>query len=417
MSSDSFRRSAPNAVIPDIKRFPAPGINAERHPNSPAHSGLKGAFLLGTCKTTFNIKRNDGRIIHQKSAVSIIFRIFFAIFIRGFFGDFAVSSPVFCASTGKNGIISFFPARFGLIFSAVRFRVVARKSPLALAQAGAVAAALSRARPGTAAEIRGVSTRGDEITDRPLAEIGGKELFVKALQGELLAGRADCAVHSLKDMAAVSEPPFVLAAVGFAEDARDVFVSREGTGGMDGTGLGGLPEGARVGTSSPRRTALLRECFPHLEAVSVRGNVQTRLAKLEGGECDALLLAAAGLIRLGLGGKISGFLPPDIFIPAVGQGILAVECATAESAGVVGILDSPEVRIRALAERAFSAAVGGDCRTPLGAHAVVEGEKIKLRAFLEVDGEVIRADVESPTSTPEECGKSAAKKILARVRT
>ena len=304
------------------------------------------------------------------------------------------------------------------------FRIVARKSPLALAQAGAVAAALSRARPGTAAEIRGVSTRGDEITDRPLAEIGGKELFVKALQGELLAGRADCAVHSLKDMAAVSEPPFVLAAVGFAEDARDVFVLREGMGGTDGTdgmggtggtGLGGLPEGARVGTSSPRRTALLAECFPHLEAVSVRGNVQTRLAKLEGGECDALLLAAAGLIRLGLGGKISGFLPPDIFIPAVGQGILAVECATAESAGVVGILDSPEVRIRALAERSFSAAVGGDCRTPLGAHAVVKEKKIKLRAFLEVGGKVIRADAESPASAPEECGKSAAKKILARV--
>ena len=290
----------------------------------------------------------------------------------------------------------------------MRFRIVARKSPLALAQAGAVAAALSRARPGIETEIRGVSTRGDEITDRPLAEVGGKELFVKGLQGELLAGRGDCAVHSLKDMAAVSEGRFLLAAVGFAEDARDAAVCREGAA------LGELRDGARVGTSSPRRAALLRERFPNLRAVPMRGNLQTRLAKLDAGECDALILAAAGLIRMGLRGRISEFLAADVFVPAVGQGILAAECAEEGSAEVVGILDSPEVRVRALAERSFSAAVGGDCHTPLGAHAVLEGERVKLRAFLEVDGKAIHADAESPTSAPEECGKNAAKKILAR---
>ena len=290
----------------------------------------------------------------------------------------------------------------------MRFRIVARKSPLALAQAGAVAAALSRARPGIETEIRGVSTRGDEITDRPLAEVGGKELFVKGLQGELLAGRGDCAVHSLKDMAAVSEGRFSLAAVGFAEDARDAAVCREGAA------LGELRDGARVGTSSPRRAALLRERFPNLRAVPMRGNLRTRLAKLDAGECDALILAAAGLIRMGLRGRISEFLAADVFVPAVGQGILAAECAEEGSAEVVGILDSPEVRVRALAERSFSAAVGGDCHTPLGAHAVLEGERVKLRAFLEVDGKAIHADAESPTSAPEECGKNAAKKILAR---
>ena len=290
----------------------------------------------------------------------------------------------------------------------MRFRIVARKSPLALAQAGAVAAALSRARPGIETEIRGVSTRGDEITDRPLAEVGGKELFVKGLQGELLAGRGDCAVHSLKDMAAVSEGRFSLAAVGFAEDARDAAVCREGAA------LGELRDGARVGTSSPRRAALLRERFPNLRAVPMRGNLRTRLAKLDAGECDALILAAAGLIRMGLRRRISEFLAADVFVPAVGQGILAAECAEEGSAEVVGILDSPEVRVRALAERSFSAAVGGDCHTPLGAHAVLEGERVKLRAFLEVDGKAIHADAESPTSAPEECGKNAAKKILAQ---
>ena len=290
----------------------------------------------------------------------------------------------------------------------MRFRIVARKSPLALAQAGAVAAALSRARPGIETEIRGVSTRGDEITDRPLAEVGGKELFVKGPQGELLAGRGDCAVHSLKDMAAVSDGRFSLAAVGFAEDARDAAVCREGAA------LRELRDGARVGTSSPRRAALLRERFPNLRAVPMRGNLQTRLAKLDAGECDALILAAAGLIRMGLRGRISEFLAADVFVPAVGQGILAAECAEEGSAEVVGILDSPEVRVRALAERSFSAAVGGDCHTPLGAHAVLEGGRVKLRAFLEVDGKAIHADAESPTSAPEECGKNAAKKILAR---
>ena len=292
----------------------------------------------------------------------------------------------------------------------MRLRIVARKSPLALAQAQAVSAAFSRARPEIQADIIGVSTRGDEITDRPLADIGGKELFVKALQAELLANRAHFAVHSLKDMAATAAPPFVLAAVGFAEDPRDAVISRKNLP------LRELPDGAIVGTSSPRRAALVAEHFPRLRVAPVRGNLQTRIAKMQSGECDALILAAAGLHRMEMREKIAEILPADPFIPAVGQGILAVECATSENAALAAAMDDPAVRIRALAERAFSAKIGGDCRTPLGAHAVLENDKVQIRAFLAVGGKIFRAESESPQSAPEKCGTTAAESILAQAR-
>jgi len=197
--------------------------------------------------------------------------------------------------------------------------LVSRKSPLAMHQAEQVAAAL-RAQGRMNVSIVGVSTRGDRELNLPLAEIGGKEVFIKGLQTEILHGRADAAVHSLKDMAAKPTPGFVLAAVGFAEDARDVVVS------IRGKPLAALPARARVGTSSPRRVALLRRHYPALAPVLLRGNIQRRLRAVEDGDCAAAVLAAAGLKRMGLESHISEYLPPSTFIPAVGQGLLAVEC-------------------------------------------------------------------------------------------
>ena len=293
----------------------------------------------------------------------------------------------------------------------MRLRIVARKSPLALAQAQAVSAALSRLRTPIQADIIGVSTRGDQITDRPLADIGGKELFVKALQAELLENRAHFAVHSLKDMAAAAAPPFILAAVGFAEDPRDAVVSRQNLP------LQELPNGAIVGTSSPRRAALITRHFPRLKIAPIRGNLQTRLAKMQSGQCHALILAAAGLRRMGMQEHIAQILPADLFIPAVGQGILAVECATPQNAALAAAIDDPAVRIRALAERAFCAKIGGDCHTPLGAHAVVENNKVHIRAFLaDKNGAIFRAESQSPQSEPEQCGIAAAENILNQAR-
>ena len=292
----------------------------------------------------------------------------------------------------------------------MRFRIIARKSPLALAQARAVSAALSRARPEIQTDIVGVSTRGDEITDRPLADIGGKELFVKALQAELLANRAHFAVHSLKDMAAKSAPPFVLAAVGFAQDPRDAVISRKNRP------LEKLPDGAIVGTSSPRRAALLATHFPRLKTAPIRGNLQTRIAKMHSGECDALILAAAGLRRMEMQNQIAEILPANVFIPAVGQGLLAVECADSECAAIAAVIDDSAARMRAVAERAFSAKIGGDCKTPLGAHAVLENNQVKIRAFLAVGEKMFHAEAESPQSAPEQCGKTAAECILAQIQ-
>ena len=294
-------------------------------------------------------------------------------------------------------------------------RIATRKSPLALAQAEAVARALAHARPGIRTVIVGVSTRGDDIADQPLANIGGKELFVKNLQAQLLANRADLAVHSLKDMgptppASADSNPLVLAAVGFAQDPRDAVVSRENLS------LHQLPDGAVVGTSSPRRTALLGWRFPKLQARPIRGNLQTRIAKLHAGECDALVLAVAGLRRIGLESHICEILPADFFIPAVGQGLLAVECADPENAAIAAAVDDPAARIRAVAERAFSAAIAGDCRTPMGARAVLENGQVKIRAFLAVGEKILQAQAESPQSAPEQSGKFAAAKILAQAR-
>ncbi|MEK7712196.1 MAG: hydroxymethylbilane synthase, partial [Pseudomonadota bacterium] len=201
-----------------------------------------------------------------------------------------------------------------------RLRISTRKSPLALWQAEHVRARLLAMHPGLEVELVKMSTEGDRILDAPLAKIGGKGLFVKELEQALLDGRADIAVHSLKDVTVTLPDGLHIPVIGEREDPRDALVSNK----FDA--LAALPKGARVGTSSLRRTCQLRALYPQLEIVSLRGNVNSRLAKLDGGEFDAIILACAGLKRLGLGERIRAELAPEILLPAVGQGAICIEC-------------------------------------------------------------------------------------------
>lgn len=284
--------------------------------------------------------------------------------------------------------------------------IASRTSPLALLQANIVAAAMRRC--GMACEVKGFSTAGDEITDRPLADIGGKELFVKALRRAMQNGEADLAVHSLKDMASRPSPAFVLAAIGFGEDPRDVCVSKKYSS------LREMPPGATVGTCSPRRLALLDRHLPHLKPVMMRGNLQTRRRRLQEGACDALLLAAAGLRRLRMLDEQCEYLSPEVFIPAPGQGLLAVECmvAKADLIAQLAALSDADAECRTAAERAFAAAVDGDCQTPLGAHAKLINNEIHLHAFYAGDGRFCDVHTNAARDHAEAAGLAAARALL-----
>jgi len=242
-------------------------------------------------------------------------------------------------------------------------RLGTRGSPLALCQARLVAERLERA--GTTVSIVPMRTEGDRRLDAHLGAIGGKGLFVREIEEALLVGMIDVAVHSLKDLPAELPAGICLAAYPEREDARDVLVAREGGG------LEDLPTGAAIGTSSPRRGAITRSLRPDLVVVPVRGNVDTRLRKLAAGECDAVILAAAGLRRLGLSPPHARPLDPEVFVPAVGQGILGIEARRddARTLAVVDRLDDRGTRCRAIAERACLARLGASCATPLAAHA------------------------------------------------
>ena len=269
--------------------------------------------------------------------------------------------------------------------------IVTRKSILALAQAEIIAARLQREK--ISVTIKKISTTGDEITSQPLADIGGKELFIGNLRRALKNNGADIAVHSLKDMAAKPTDDFTLIAAGFAEDARDVFISTRYLS------LEQMPSNATVGTCSPRRAALLKKYFPQIIVVPMRGNIHTRLQKLQDGECDAIILAAAGLRRLQLIHNHSSFqfnhstfninfLSVNIFIPAPGQGLLAIECLSEKYPAplmrrIAKILQDDIGRCRGIAEREVARIIGGDCHTPLGAHAQIDNDIIYLTAFYE----------------------------------
>lgn len=268
--------------------------------------------------------------------------------------------------------------------------IATRRSELALWQAEFVKNALERVRPGIEVKLLGMTTSGDRWLNAPLAEIGGKGLFIKELEGALLAGKAKVAVHSMKDVPAVLSDCFSLPVIAFRDDPRDVLVSR------NGEKLAELPAGARIGSSSLRRQSQVYAVRRDLDICPVRGNVNTRLSKLDSGEYDALLLASAGLKRLQLEARVTEYLDPNICLPAGGQGALGIECLSNDEALIelLSPLDEADVRACVEAERGVSAGLEADCSAPLGAHATIVDGRITLRAVLATpDGsEILRAE-------------------------
>ena len=294
----------------------------------------------------------------------------------------------------------------------MRLRIATRRSRLALWQAAHVKARLEALHAGLAVELLPLSTRGDELLEVRLDQVGGKGLFVKELESALEDGRADLAVHSMKDVPAQLPPGFRLAAILEREDARDAFVC------LRHASLGALPRGSRVGTSSLRRAAQVAERHPGLQLLTLRGNVETRLAKLDRGEYEAILLAAAGLKRLGLGGRIRGLLSLEESLPAPGQAALGIECLEhrAEVIGLLAPLEHAASSACVRAERAVSLALGGSCTIPLGAYAELAGGQLRLRALVAApDGRrVARVDCAGSMSDPEALGAQAAEQLRAQ---
>jgi hydroxymethylbilane synthase len=296
-----------------------------------------------------------------------------------------------------------------------RLVIATRESALALWQAHHIRDRLAGLYPGCEVTLLGLTTQGDQILDRPLADIGGKGLFIKELEVAMAEGRADLAVHSLKDVPMEMPEGFTLAAISAREDPRDALVSNHYLE------LAQLPGGARVGTSSLRREAQLRERDPLLKILPLRGNVNTRLRKLDEGQYDAIILAAAGLKRLGFGARIAALLDPDESLPAVGQGALALECRTdrADVVAALAPLIDRDTTLAVMAERAFSRALAGSCHTPLAGHAVVRHGELWLRGLLaSPDGaEVMRGDrsaAVSDTVAADALGIALAEDFLAR---
>ena len=258
-----------------------------------------------------------------------------------------------------------------------RVRIATRRSKLALWQASFIKGELQRAHPGLAIELVGISTAGDRWLNAPLSEVGGKGLFINALEAALAQGDADLAVHSMKDVPALMDENFAMPIIGYRQDARDAWISPKG-------GLRAMPSGAAVGTSSLRRQAQLLALRPDLRVLPLRGNVDTRLAKLEAGNVDAVMLAMAGLVRLGWADRVTEALPPSLFLPAPGQGALGVECR-ADDGQVLDLLAplrDPATAACVEAERGVSAALEADCSQPLAAYAQPAGAAVLLQALL-----------------------------------
>ncbi len=298
-------------------------------------------------------------------------------------------------------------------FAALKtLRIGTRKSPLALWQAEYVCAQLLAHHPDLHVKLVATTTEGDRILDRSLARVGGKGLFVKELEQGLLDGHTDLAVHSLKDMTATLPTTLALTTVCEREDPRDALVSNRYAD------FAALPAGARVGTSSLRRQCQLRATFPALDVITLRGNVNTRLAKLDTGEFDAILLAVAGLKRLGFENRIRAYLDPALSLPAVGQGVVCIETRAddAMTQTLLAPLEHAATRLRITAERAFNAALEGGCQVPIGGYAELRGERLHLRGLVgDPDGSrVIRGDIEGPATRAEQLGKDLAQDLLDR---
>jgi hydroxymethylbilane synthase len=288
--------------------------------------------------------------------------------------------------------------------------IASRESALALWQARHIQSRLQALYPNTEVEILGMTTTGDQILDSPLARIGGKGLFVKELEQALADGRADLAVHSMKDVPMHLPDGFALAATGEREDPRDAFVS------VHYERIEDLPEGSVVGTSSLRRQSQLQARFPHLRIESLRGNLQTRLRKLDEGQYAAIILAAAGLKRLGLESRITQLIDPEQSIPAVGQGALGIEIRADRDdiRRLLQPLNHDESSACVEAERAMSRALAGSCTVPLGAYARMRGNQLHIIGFVaSVDGgEMVRAETTGEPSTAEALGKQLAQMLI-----
>ncbi len=291
-------------------------------------------------------------------------------------------------------------------------RIATRQSPLALWQAEHVAERLEQAFPGLKTELVKMVTRGDKILDAPLAKVGGKGLFVKELEQGMIDGIADIAVHSMKDVPVEFPEGLHLAVILNREDPTDAFVSNRYKS------LAELPANARIGTSSLRRQCQIKAQFPDAEILSLRGNVNTRLAKLDADEYDAIILASAGLKRLGLGERITKGLDSTESLPAIGQGAIGIECRIddAEIHAYLKVLHDEETSLRVRAERAMNARLNGGCQVPIAGFAEIKGNKLWLRGLVgSPDGaKIYRAEAEASFEQAEQLGIQVANDLLAQ---
>ncbi|KDM92117.1 hydroxymethylbilane synthase [Photobacterium galatheae] len=291
-------------------------------------------------------------------------------------------------------------------------RIATRKSPLALWQAEYVKAALEQAHPGITVELVPMVTKGDVILDTPLAKVGGKGLFVKELEQAMLEDRADIAVHSMKDVPVEFPEGLGLVTICEREDPRDAFVSNQYAH------VDELPQGAVVGTSSLRRQCQLLARRPDLQIKTLRGNVATRLRKLDEGEYDAIVLACAGLKRLKLEDRIRCALEPEVSLPAVGQGAVGIECRLSDTRirNLLAVLSDKSTTARVLCERAMNNRLEGGCQVPIGSYAELQGDQIWLRALVgEPDGShIVAGEIRGPIADAERLGTELAEELLTR---
>ena len=291
-------------------------------------------------------------------------------------------------------------------------RIATRKSPLALWQAEHVRQRLQVLHPGLEVELVTMSTQGDRVLDSPLAKIGGKGLFVKELEIGMLEGRADIAVHSMKDVPAELPDQLEIGAILLREDPRDAFVSNTIAG------IEALPQGARVGTSSLRRQCQLRAVRPDLEILDLRGNVNTRLGKLDNGDYDAIVLACAGLKRLGMEERITAALAPEAMLPAIAQGVIGIECRSNDKRihDLIVALNDPFTALRTAAERAMNARLAGGCQAPVAGYSELDDDILHLRGLVgRPDGsDLVYGDISGPAGDAASLGEQLADDLLAR---
>ncbi|MGH8581197.1 MAG: hydroxymethylbilane synthase [Gammaproteobacteria bacterium] len=290
-------------------------------------------------------------------------------------------------------------------------RIVTRRSPLALWQAEHVKGLLAGRHPGLRVDLLAITTLGDQRLDAALAAIGGKGLFIKELEQRLLDGTADLAVHSMKDVTVDLPDGLALPVVLRREDPRDALISSARC-----ASIADLPRGARVGTSSLRRQCQLRALRPDLEILALRGNVGTRLQRLDSGDFDALVLAAAGLIRLGLAERIASHLDPGVLLPAIGQGVIGIECRAGDARvlDLISPLNDPEAQCCMDTERAFNRRLGGGCHVPVAGYAELRGDRVHLTGLVgRLDGsELIRGEQAGAAAEAEAVGMALAERLL-----